>query len=180
MTGKIPKFPRCAFVLTFRKPKHVFYTVHHQRSMDIVANTRTNHWVVLKSKTIFLALAELNHFRIKRSLFLLTRKFINDLIKKNSCLFAKCGTQTKLFLVMAHKIRCYYGKRFSSLLFCTPIFKICLFVLIFEFPALFCFDFLTQLRYREPIKKPESKRELFTNLSLLAILSNRISSRKKT
>ena len=105
--------------------------------MDIVANTRTNHWVVLKSKKMFLAFAELNHFRIKRSLFLLTRKFINDLIKKNSCLFAKCGTQTKLFLVMAHKIRCYYGKRFSSLLFCTPIFKICLFVLIFEFPALF-------------------------------------------
>ena len=101
--------------------------------MDIVANTRTNHWGVLKSKKIFLAFVKLNHFRIKRPLFLLTRKFINDLVKKNSCLFAKCGTQTKLFLVMAHKIRCYYGKRFSLLL----LFKICLFVLIFEFPALF-------------------------------------------
>ena len=39
---------------------------------------------------------------------------------------------------MAHKIRCYYGKRFSSLLFLHSDFQnVCLFVLIFEFPALF-------------------------------------------
>ena len=65
-------------------------------------------------------------FLISRPLFLLTRKFINDLIKTDSCLFAKCGTQMQSYfsswliteddVIMVNVFR--LSSKYSSLLFC--------------------------------------------------------------